>query len=105
LEEKLMKNSNAKIRIEKLQQRIVAINERIRKDEQLKSTLYKEIKLIEAEEISETMKEFKMTTEELHNELELLKIVKSRGLLDNITKETTNGDVIKSEVNSNEKNQ
>lgn len=100
-----MKNSNAKIRIEKLQQRIVAINERIRKDEQLKSTLYKEIKLIEAEEISETMKEFKMTTEELHNELELLKIVKSRGLLDNITKETTNGDVIKSEVNSNEKNQ
>ena len=100
-----MKNSNAKIRIEKLQQRIVSINERIRKDEQLKSTLYKEIKLIEAEEISETMKEFKMTTEELYSELELLKIVKSRGLLDNIKKETTNGNVVKSEVNSNEKNQ
>lgn len=100
-----MKNSNAKIRIEKLQQRIVSINERIRKDEQLKSTLYKEIKLIEAEEISETMKEFKMTTEELYSELELLKIVKSRGLLDSIKKETTNGNVVKSEVNSNEKNQ
>ena len=100
-----MKNSNAKIKIENLRKRIVAINDRIKKDEQLKSTLYKEIKLIEAEEISKTLKELNLNSTELHDELELLKIVKSRGLLDNIKKETTNGDVIKSEVNSNEKNQ
>lgn len=100
-----MKNSNAKERIENLQERIKVIKARIRKDEQLKSTLYKEIKSIEAEEISKTLKELNLNSTELHDELELLKIVKSRGLLDNITKETTNGDVIKSEVNSNEKNQ
>ncbi len=100
-----MKNSNAKERIENLQERIKVIKARIRKDEQLKSTLYKEIKSIEAEEISKTLKELNLNSTELHDELELLKIVKSRGLLDNIKKETTNGDVIKSEVNSNEKNQ
>ena len=100
-----MKNSNAKERIENLQERIKVIKARIRKDEQLKSTLYKEIRAIEADEISKTLKELNLNSTELHDELELLKIVKSRGLLDNIKKETTNGDVIKSEVNSNEKNQ
>lgn len=100
-----MKNSNAKERIENLQERIKVIKARIRKDEQLKSTLYKEIRAIEADEISKTMKELNLNSTELHDELELLKIVKSRGLLDNIKKETINEDVIKSEVNSNEKNQ
>ena len=103
-----MKNSNAKERIENLQERIKVIKARIRKDEQLKSTLYKEIKSIEAEEISKTLKELNLNSTELHSELELLKIVKSRGLLDDIKKEkteTTNGNVVKSEVNSNEKNQ
>ena len=100
-----MKNSNAKERIENLQERIKVIKARIRKDEQLKSTLYKEIKSIEAEEISKTLKELNLNSTELHDELELLKIVKSRGLLDSIKKETTNGNDVKSEVNSNEKNQ
>ncbi len=100
-----MKNSNAKERIENLQERIKVIKARIRKDEQLKSTLYKEIRAIEADEISKTMKELNLNSTELHDELELLKIIKSRGLLDNIKKETINEDVIKSEVNSNEKNQ
>ncbi len=103
-----MKNSNAKERIENLQERIKVIKARIRKDEQLKSTLYKEIRAIEADEISKALKELNLNSTELHSELELLKIVKSRGLLDDIKKEkteTTNGNVVKSEVNSNEKNQ